>query len=208
METFQQLLAFPMYAATAWLIWVLAQQAGTTGLAAGLTGLISIAFAAWLYQKTRLVSNLGQRLGTFAALAVLGFALSVAQLPRTISTDLVSNPTQGIAWEAYSVDRLAQLRQSGRNVFVNFSASWCITCLVNERVALNQPETIAAFESKNVALLKGDWTNRDRAITKALASFGRSGVPLYVLYPSKSEQPLVLPQILTPDKVQNVIKDL
>ena len=208
METFQQLLAFPMYAATAWLIWVLAQQAGTTGLAAGLTGLISIAFAAWLYQKTRLVSTLVQRLGTLAALAVLGFALSVAQLPSTISTDLVSNPTQGIAWEAYSVDRLAQLRQSGRNVFVNFSASWCITCLVNERVALNQPETIAAFESKNVALLKGDWTNRDRAITKALASFGRSGVPLYVLYPSKSEQPLVLPQILTPDKVQNIIKDL
>ena len=143
-----------------------------------------------------------------AALAALGFALSVAQLPSTISPSLVTNPTQGIAWEAYSADRLAQLRQSGRNVFVNFSASWCITCLVNERVALNQPETIAALEAKNVALLKGDWTNRDRAITKALESFGRSGVPLYVLYPSQSNQPLVLPQILTPDKVQSTIKDL
>ncbi len=208
METFQQLLAFPMYAATAWLIWVLAQQAGTTGLAAGLTGLISIGFAAWLYQKTRLVSTLVQRLGTLAALAVLGFALTVAQLPRTISTDLVSNPTQGIAWEAYSADRLAQLRQSGRNVFVNFSASWCITCLVNERVALNQPETIAVLEAKNVALLKGDWTNRDRSITKALESFGRSGVPLYVLYSSQSNQPIVLPQILTPDQVQSTIEDL
>lgn len=206
METFQQLLAFPMYAASAWLIWVLAQQSGTTGLAAAMAGIILIAFAAWLYQKTRLLAS-GKKIGAIAALIILGLALSVAQIPSTTSPALVNSPTAGLAWQEYSADRLAQLRQSQTNVFVNFTASWCITCLVNERVALNQPETIAAFQGKNVVLLKGDWTNRDRAISAALESFGRSGVPLYILYPASS-QPIVLPQILTANKVQKTLADL
>ncbi|NEO47365.1 MAG: thiol:disulfide interchange protein [Moorea sp. SIO4A3] len=210
METFQQLLAFPMYAATAWLIWVLAQQTGTNGLAAALAGLILIAFATWLHQKTRLLPPLGKHLGSICALVALGFSLSLAQVSSTTPTPLTHNQNQGIKWQAYTAKRLVKLRQSGSPVFLNFSASWCITCLVNERVALNQPETIAAFESKKIALLKADWTNRDPAITKALESFGRSGVPLYVLYPADSEftPPIILPQILSPDQVQRAIKNL
>ncbi|NEP24123.1 protein-disulfide reductase DsbD domain-containing protein [Moorena sp. SIO3I6] len=210
METFQQLLAFPMYAATAWLIWVLAQQTGTNGLAAALAGLILIAFATWLHQKTRLLPPLGKHLGSICALVALGFSLSLAQVSSTTPTPLTHNQNQGIKWQAYTAKRLVKLRQSGSPVFLNFSASWCITCLVNERVALNQPETIAAFESKKIALLKADWTNRDPAITKALESFGRSGVPLYVLYPGDSEftKPIILPQILSPDQVQRAIKKL
>ncbi|NEO61478.1 MAG: thiol:disulfide interchange protein [Moorea sp. SIO4G2] len=210
METFQQLLAFPMYAATAWLIWVLAQQTGTNGLAAALAGLILIAFATWLHQKTRLLPPLGKHLGSICALVALGFSLSLAQVSSTTPTPLTHNQNQGIKWQAYTAKRLVKLRQSGSPVFLNFSASWCITCLVNERVALNQPETIAAFESKKIALLKADWTNRDPAITKALESFGRSGVPLYVLYPADSEftPPVILPQILSPDQVQRAIKNL
>ncbi|OLT61322.1 protein-disulfide reductase DsbD family protein [Moorena bouillonii] len=210
METFQQLLAFPMYAATAWLIWVLAQQTGTNGLAAALTGLILIAFATWLHQKTRLLPPLGKHLGSICALVALGFSLSLAQVSTTTPTALTYNQNQRIKWQAYTAQRLVKLRQSGSPVFLNFSASWCITCLVNERVALNQPETIAAFESKKIALLKADWTNRDPAITKALESFGRSGVPLYVLYPADSEftPPIILPQILSPDQVQRAIKNL
>ncbi|NEO23135.1 thioredoxin family protein, partial [Moorena sp. SIO4A5] len=210
METFQQLLAFPMYAATAWLIWVLAQQTGTNGLAAALAGLILIAFATWLHQKTRLLPPLGKHLGSICALVALGFSLSLAQVSSTTPTPLTHNQNQGIKWQAYTAKRLVKLRQSGSPVFLNFSASWCITCLVNERVALNQPETIAAFESKKIALLKADWTNRDPAITKALESFGRSGVPLYVLYPGDSEftPPIILPQILSPEQVQRAIKNL
>lgn len=210
METFQQLLAFPMYAATAWLIWVLAQQTGTNGLAAALAGLILIAFATWLHQKTRLLPPLGKHLGSICALVALGFSLSLAQISTTTPTALTHNQNQGIKWQAYTAERLVKLRQSGNPVFLNFSASWCITCLVNERVALNQPETIAAFESKKIALLKADWTNRDPAITKALESFGRSGVPLYVLYPGDSEftPPIILPQILSPEQVQRAIKKL
>ena len=210
METFQQLLAFPMYAATAWLIWVLAQQTGTNGLAAALAGLILIAFATWLHQKTRLLPPLGKHFGSICALVALGFSLSLAQVSTTTPTALTHNQNQGIKWQAYTAERLVKLRQSGNPVFLNFSASWCITCLVNERVALNQPETIAAFESKKIALLKADWTNRDPAITKALESFGRSGVPLYVLYPGDSEftPPIILPQILSPEQVQRAIKKL
>lgn len=212
METFQQLLAFPMYAATAWLLWVLAQQTEAGGLAAAFSGLVAIAFAAWLYQKTRLTRQVWQRLGTATAGITLGIALSLAQLPGAAPTSspvAQNQSASGLAWQAYTVDRVSELRQSGRPVFVNFSASWCISCLVNERVALNKEETIAAFASENVALLKGDWTNRDPEITKALEAFGRSGVPFYALYPKDAvREPIVLPQILTPGKVIEAIAQL
>ncbi|GAB1543444.1 thioredoxin family protein [Scytonema sp. NUACC21] len=213
METFAQCLAFPMYAATAWLVWVLAQQTGSTGLAAALFGLVLIGFAAWLHQKTYTLSAWGRRFGSLAALGVLGFAITLAQLPSTIAPNVANSNTQqatsnSLNWQAYTTDKLAQLRQSGKPVFVNFSAAWCITCLVNERVALNQPDTIAAFQAKDVALLKADWTNRDPAITQALTAFGRSGVPLYLLYSANSDTPQILPQILSPQEVQQKVKSL
>lgn len=214
METFQQAIAFPMYAATAWLVWVLTQQSGTQGLAVALTGLILIAFAAWLYQKTRLTALCWQRTGAVLSLVVLGFALTLAQVPRPLQSASQSQTARGseaslLAWQPYSSARLAELRQAGTPVFVNFSAAWCITCLVNEQVALNQPETAAAFESEGIALLKGDWTNQDQAITNTLESFGRSGVPLYVLYPSAATaQPIVLPQILSPREIRTAIEQI
>ncbi|NET33281.1 MAG: thiol:disulfide interchange protein [Cyanothece sp. SIO1E1] len=217
METLQQLLAFPMYAAAAWLVWVLTQQAGTTGLAAVLAGFISLSFAAWLYQKTQLSSRIWQRTGAIATLAVLAFALTLTQVPNAPSsptsaanqTAKPNAPTE-TNWEPYSVERLTELRQMGKPVFVNFTANWCITCLVNDRIALSQPEVISAFKAKGITYLKGDWTNRDRTITAALESFGRSGVPLYVLYPGEPEtaEPIVLPQILSVAQVTNAIDDL
>ncbi|MBW4658025.1 MAG: thioredoxin family protein [Drouetiella hepatica Uher 2000/2452] len=211
METFQQALAFPLYAATAWLVWVLTQQSGTQGLAVALMGLILIAFAAWLYQKTRLTPLRWQRIGTVLALVVLGFALTLAQVPQTLqnASQTQRSDSDLLAWQPYSADRLAELRQAGTPVFVNFSAAWCITCLVNEQVALNQPETAAAFESEGITLLKGDWTNQDQAITAILESFGRSGVPLYVLYPAGAEaKPIVLPQILSPGEIRTAIEQI
>lgn len=212
METFSQVLAFPMYAATAWLIWILTLQAGTNGLAAALAGLVLIGFAAWFHQKTRLAKVLWQRLGTIGALVVVGFALTLAQIPNntTNTTNTVaSNPSQNslINWQPYTLVRLTELRQAKKPVFVNFSAAWCVSCLVNEQVALNQPDTIAAFKSKGVTLLKADWTNRNPEITKALESFGRSGVPLYVLYSAtNSDKPIILPQSLSVSEVVNTLQ--
>lgn len=208
METFSQLLAFPMYAATAWLVWVLIQQAGTTGFAIAAAGLLLIAFAAWLHQKTRPISGRGQRLGTVAALVVVGFALTLTQLPTAIAPSQTSTAqASGLSWQPYTPQALADLRKSGTPVFVNFTAAWCITCQVNEQVAFNQPEAIAAFQSKKVALLKADWTNRNPDITNALESFGRSGVPLYVLYPVNAE-PIVLSQVLSSADVQTAVNNL
>jgi thiol:disulfide interchange protein DsbD len=101
-------------------------------------------------------------------------------------------------WEPFTDARLAELRAAGKPVFVNVTAAWCLTCLVNERVALRSPGVTEALARRGVTTLKADWTNRDPAITRVLGSFGRNGVPLYLLYPaSASGTPAVLPQILS-----------
>jgi thiol:disulfide interchange protein DsbD len=207
METFQQLLAFPMYMAAAWLVWVLTQQTGPNGLAAALAGLVLISFAVWLHEKTGRLRHFRRRLGSLGTLVALGAAITLASLVGSAPTPTVQLESPGLAWEPYAVERLANLRQSGKPVFVNFTASWCISCMVNERVALNQPEVAAAFQEEGVTLLKADWTNRNSTITEALRTFGRSGVPLYVLYPTGTEQaePMVLPQVLTPAIVRNAL---
>ncbi len=107
-------------------------------------------------------------------------------------------------------EQLASLRQTNQPVFINFSASWCVTCLVNERVALSQPEVVRAFQDKGVTLIKADWTNRNPDITQALSRYGRSGVPLYVLYPAglAQESSVILPQVLTPAIVQDALARL
>jgi thiol:disulfide interchange protein len=213
METFQQVLAFPMYGATAWLVWVLTLQAGPTGLAAVLSGLILIAFAAWLHQKTQVSPRLWKRLGSVVALVVVSGALTLTQIPTAsppAGTQVVAdgNATSVLAWKPYTAQRLEELKAAGEPIFVNFSASWCITCLVNEQVALSQPVVANAFEQKGVAYLKADWTNRDDAIAQTLESFGRSGVPLYLAYSAGASEPTVLPQLLTPEIVVEAIEQL
>jgi thiol:disulfide interchange protein len=112
-------------------------------------------------------------------------------------------------WQPYNAARVAELNASGRPLLVNFTASWCLTCLVNERNAFSDAAVQAIFRDKKVTLMKGDWTNRDPAITQALAAFGRAGVPLYVVYNAKPgvTEPAVLPQLLTAGVVQSAFAD-
>ncbi len=203
MERLKQILAFPLYASVAWLVWVLSQQVGPTGLAACLASLVLLALAAWLYEATRhgagLWRGLGRPVALASAIAALGLAIFTAAPSASTGARTAADP----AWESYTAARLAELRGRGVPVFVNVTAAWCITCLVNERVALRSPEVAARLAQKGVAALKADWTNRDPAIAQVLGSFQRSGVPLYVLYPganaggSDHGRPRVLPQILT-----------
>lgn len=117
-----------------------------------------------------------------------------------------SSPT-GTREEPYSPERLAELRAQGKPVFVNLTASWCITCLVNERVALSTPEVKTAFQSQGITYLKGDWTRQDPRITALLARHGRSGVPLYLFYPAgPGDEAQVLPQLLTPGIVTAAVQ--
>jgi len=99
--------------------------------------------------------------------------------------------------ESYSAARLQNFRNAHRAVFVDATASWCITCLVNEEAALSRPAVRRAFAGKNVAFLVADWTNRNPEITPLLEAHGRSGVPLYLYYAPGATEPKILPQILT-----------
>ncbi len=200
MERLKQLFAFPMYAAAIWLVWVLAQQSGATGVLAALASMLLLAFTAWLYEATRGMQQRGRLVG--ACLVALLLAGALVGLPRLLppagsGTVLATVGDEALASEPFSPERVAELRAEARPIFVNFTAAWCITCLVNEKIAFNDEGVVRAFADGDVAYLKADWTNRDPVITKALAEFGRSGVPLYLLYPKTGGPPTILPQILT-----------
>ncbi|MDR7298577.1 thiol:disulfide interchange protein DsbD [Pelomonas aquatica] len=194
MDKFKQALAFPMYAAVVWLLWVLAQQTGPDGVALALIGLVLIAFGLWWRH-----SSGASLVGTGAAVAGVVLALGLSAWIKPVAADVTVAGES--ATEAYSAARLAELRAQNKPVFVNMTASWCISCLVNERVALSRPEVKAAFAQAGIAYLKGDWTREDPAITAVLKAHGRSGVPLYLYYAPGAAEAQVLPQILTPGLV-------
>ena len=213
MDTLKQVFAFPIYASAAWLLWVLAQQTSSFGLGAALAGAILIAFAAWAYQKSKSSSTGGRvtALATAALAVLLALVLPVRFADVAAAAPGVSAGGAHAAdqWQPYDAAEVAKLSAAGQPLLVNFTASWCLTCLVNERNAFADSAVQEVFRSKRVTLMKGDWTNRDPAITRALASFGRAGVPLYVVYNSKpgSSEPVVLPQLLTASVVQQAFAD-
>lgn len=206
MEKLKQLLAFPLYATVAWLIWVLSFQVGATGLLAALTGLVVIAFGAWAYNRSQELSNgLGRALqGVTAGSAIGAIALAIV-IGQSSPTATNAEVSANAGSEAFSDQKLNALLASGEHVFVNMTAAWCITCLVNERTTLSTGAVREAFASKRITYLKGDWTNRNPEITRLLEKFGRSGVPLYVLYRGGDNEPVLLPQILTQSLVLEAI---
>jgi thiol:disulfide interchange protein len=213
MDTLKQVFAFPIYASAAWLLWVLAQQTSSFGLGAALAGAILIAFAAWAYQKSKSSAAGGRVAGlvtaTLAVLLAIFLPVRFADVAAAASGVTAAGARAADEWQPYDAAQVAKLNAAGRPLLVNFTASWCLTCLVNERNAFTDSAVQEVFRNKGVTLMKGDWTNRDPAITQALASFGRAGVPLYVVYNSKpgSAEPVILPQLLTPSVVQSAFAD-
>ena len=206
MVRFKEFLAFPMYAAAAWLVWVLSQQTGSDGVIAALGGAVLLALAIWLWRAG--TSATGRAIGRGAAVISLVAALLMAGWQTRVPPDVSpSRIAENSVYQPYTRASLDAALQKGDGVFVNFTAAWCITCLVNERVALSNPGVIDAMRKKNVVYLKGDWTNQDPEITAMLERFGRSGVPLYLYYPpgGGSGEPVILPQILTPSEVEKVL---
>jgi thiol:disulfide interchange protein DsbD len=212
MDVLKQLLAFPLYGSVVWLVWVVSRQAGPAGVVVVLTGLVLIALAAWLHATTRTARARWRRLGAAASLASALLALALGSTVVGASPEpALPRADGGAPWEPFRAERLAELRARGTPVFLNVTAAWCITCLVNERVALRGPAVAEAFARRGVVYLKADWTTRDAEITKVLGAFGRSGVPLYVLYSggppagTPSPAPLVLPQILTEGTILDAV---
>ena len=199
MLTFKQVLAFPLYATVVWLLWVLGNQTGTDGMALVIATCVLLAMAAWLYQRRLGIQTPFWRYANaFIILLCLVTTIGVVRSPLLETRSINQVISEDAGYEAYSDARLAELRSSGQPVFVNMTASWCITCLVNEKVALNSEEFKTALADNNVTYLKGDWTNNDPEITEVLRRYETSGVPLYLMFPADSSQPAeVLPQILT-----------
>ncbi len=196
MEGLKKALAFPMYATAAWLAWVYAQSAGSGPLASLFAAAVLTGLAAWLYgagQRARIIGARAAPALAASAIAIV-LALGAAFWPAAPTpAALVSQP--------FSPDRLGELRAQHRPVFVNFTAAWCVTCQVNDRVALSGAKTADAFAKAGVVYLVGDWTDRNATIEQALAEHGRAGVPLYLMYPASGAEPEVLPQILTEGQV-------
>jgi thiol:disulfide interchange protein len=204
MDNFKQAMAFPLYGTVVWLVWILGAQTGNDGVAALLAGLTVLALAAWVYgriqtRKPMTAIAVGVALATVGVWFVWMGATVVVPTTETPSGAAPSSSSES-DWVPFSKERIAALRQEGKSVFVDFTATWCITCQVNKRVALNDDAVVAQMKTHNVVRMKADWTRKDPAITAALAEFGRNGVPLYVLYPPRGE-PVILPELLTPTLV-------
>ena len=202
MDRLRQFLAFPMYASAVWMIWVLTQQTGADGVLYALGGMVLIAFAIWLLRLGPPVSPTVWLRRGFASVAVLlafSAALKLEDQPATAAS-AAGGPSAGVSfdgWERFSRARLDEAVAARKPVFVDFTAAWCITCLVNDRVALDTAATRRAFEETGTVKLKGDWTNRDPEITATLKEYGRAGVPLYLYWAPGADRPKILPQILT-----------
>ncbi len=199
MVRFKELLAFPMLAAAVWLVWVLSLQAGADGVLKVLLAMLLLSFAIWCWKRAG--GGLVKGLSAISLLAAL-------MLPLTLS---VSTAPAGVSLSAQGYDKLewspamvAERRAAGQTVFVDFTAAWCVTCKVNERLVLEKESTRALFKEANTAFLVADWTNKNDEIARELASHGRSGVPLYLVYPPlkageghNDVKPIILPQVLT-----------
>ena len=215
MEVLRQAVSVPIFATVIWLAWVLAQAYGAATLAALLVSLLLLAIAGWFLGRWP-----GRRwAAAVAAVIVVGvigvavFAERELSEPRVSLTledarALASLPRVKGQWEPWSAEAVSRYQAQGRPVFVDFTASWCLSCQVNERVALGQPQVQQAFQAGNVALLRADWTRHDEAITEALAAMDRSGVPAYALYAPGASQPQLLPEVLTPSIVTSALAAL
>ena len=208
MEVLRQAISVPIFVTVIWLAWVLAQAYGAGILAALLASFLLLAIAGWFLGRWP-ARRWATAVAALILLGVVGLAVFGQRLVG--ETAVASGKAEAVAaggWEPWSTETLARYQAQGRPVFVDFTASWCLSCQVNERVALQQTQVQQAFLAGNVALLRADWTRHDEAITEALAALGRSGVPAYALYSTGQTDPVMLPEVLTPGIVTDALARL
>ncbi len=203
MQTFRRAMAFPMFATVVWLVWVLGQQSGIDGAGSLLALLVALSMVLWsftLQGRSRvLVASISIALCALLAAAVGQNVLRNAQTGSAVAASE--------RWQPWTPGRVEQVLATGKPVFVDFTAAWCVTCQYNKKATLSDPSVIADFDARKVTLLRADWTRRDSAITAALAQLGRNGVPVYALYKSGGP-PVLLPELLTPAIVHAALATL
>jgi thiol:disulfide interchange protein DsbD len=209
MEIFKQLMGFLLLATVLWLMWVFSAQTDTFSLICLLAGLLCFAIGAWIYGRG--CSPVAKRsTRVFAYAFVLFFAFIGCQailLPRAswysqdASSHTKSSGGQWEGWETFSPERVAQLRREGKPILIDFTAKWCLICQANHLI-LSSEDIKKQLDDLGVIKMKADWTKNDPIITQELSKFGRNSVPLYILYgPDEKQEPLILPQVLTPDVI-------
>jgi thiol:disulfide interchange protein len=200
MDTAKNVLAFPLYLTSVWLLWVAGNQSGVNTMALALAGLVLLAMAAYVYGE----STIKKAVSALLLIAAVALAIPQGDSNQTASGSRSLADGQ-IAW---SSSTLASYREAGKPIFVDVTADWCITCLANEAAVLFTPDLEGAFLSADIPYMIADWTDYDADIGEFVKSHGRSGIPLYVMYPSGAgSQPVILPQLLTRDIVLSAIEN-
>ncbi len=214
MEVLKQAVSVPIFGTVIWMAWVLANAYGATVLAALLCCFLLLAIAGWFLGRWP-AKMWATVVAGVVLIGAVGFDVLITRWDEgrarpgfDADHTLTMNLASGSLWEPWSADAVARYQSQGRPVFVDFTASWCLSCQVNERVALGKPEVLKAFTDANVVLMRADWTRYDDNITRALNSFGRSGVPTYALYVPGETQPRLLPEVLTPGIVTDALAQL
>lgn len=202
METLKQLMAFPLFATVIWLLWVLGNQVGANGVAGALTACLLVAVATWTYERWQTAK------GTVVALLIAASALALAvRVSKSSGTAVARTDASESGWVPYTQAKLDELLEAEKPVFIDFTADWCVTCKVNEAAAL-QPNMVKEMQERGIIPMKADWTNDNAEIANILASFGRDGIPLYVLYGKKGTAPKILPQVLTESIVRDAFDEM
>jgi thiol:disulfide interchange protein/DsbC/DsbD-like thiol-disulfide interchange protein len=204
MERFKQVMAFPMFATCVWLLWVLGQQVNVHALGLTLASLVLAGFGLWALGLAQRGVR-GWRWVALGAAALAAYAVVVAS-----SDDMRASAAavdSKAAWQAWSTAEVQRQTAAGKPVFVDFTAAWCVTCQANKQLVLNTRTVAEALDRKGVVRLRADWTNQDDAITRELARFRRSGVPLYVIY-DRQGRTQILPELLTERTVLDTVDKL
>jgi thiol:disulfide interchange protein DsbD len=206
METFKQFMAFPLYATVAYLAWVLAGQTSEEGFRDALFGLVLIALAVWVYGRwTAPGASAGRvRFGVIGCV-IAGLAGLWLGWPRTAEAAPAGSAPE-VVWEAWSPEAVAKLRAENRIIYVDFTARWCATCQANKKLVFHNDEVLRYFAEKKIATLRADWTNKDPRITAELARYQRSAVPFNVFWIPGKNDPVILPELLTPGIVLEAVK--
>jgi thiol:disulfide interchange protein DsbD len=212
MEVLKQATAVPIFGTVIWLVWLFAQLAGATALIGLLTAFLLLGIAGWVLGRwpARLPATATAVVILALAVAAPVYAVQTFPAPESIAaraTGAHTDHTRG--WQPFTPDVVAQYQAQGRPVFVDFTADWCLSCQVNERVVLERPEVLGKLQDGKIALVRADWTRHDEDIARALATLGRSSVPTYALYPGTPGAPAqVLPEVLTTNTVLDALKTL
>ena len=200
METFKQAMAFPLYATTGYLVWVLAGQTSESGSLMAIFGLTFIAMATWMYGRYAQLGSSGvkRRIGIIGGITLLTIGVIVGWPHSPQSTDIV--------WEPWSPARVSELQAKGRPIYVDFTARWCATCQANKKLVFGSNDVLKRFRDLGVVTLRGDWTNRDANITTELARWNRSAVPFNMIYMPGHQEPILLPELLSPKIVLGALE--